>query len=124
MGDSTGTGGSIEGWWHIQGGLEVASGGADASAFSLTNTNRVGSWDGRGLAQYIDTRCSCMIEGKAYACRAKVKLLKDGYQWQFNPSAYSNLPDSCPSATLRSSYGLWVTGYGLRVTGSIEIRTG
>jgi hypothetical protein len=118
MGDSTG--GSIEGWWHIQGGLEVASGGADESAFSLTNTNRVGSWD--GLAQYIDTRC--MIEGKAYAFRAKVKLLKDGYQWQCNPSAYSNLPDSCPRATLRSSYGVnrnsdWMP-IGSTVTGDQE----
>lgn len=101
MGDSTGTG-SIEGWWHIAGGLKLASGGADGSSFALTNVDRRGSYD--GIAQYLDTRC--MVEGEEYAFSAKIKLVKDGAIWQCNPSSGSNQADSCPDATLRSSYGV------------------
>ena len=101
MEDASGAG-SIEGWWHIAGGLILTSGGADGTDFALTNADRRGSYD--GIAQYLDTRC--MVEGEEYRFSAKVKLMKDGNLWECNLSSGSNQAESCPSATLRSSYGV------------------
>mmetsp|Transcript_40882 Transcript_40882/g.128094 ORF Transcript_40882/g.128094 Transcript_40882/m.128094 type:complete len:1750 (-) Transcript_40882:409-5658(-) len=102
-------------------GMEVASGGAGGSLFSLRAPNPAdGGGAFVGLGQFLDTRC--IEEGYAYTLSAQVKLVdaSTGSLYECNPDAYSGAEDACPKGNLRFTNRLADPQHSYEIAGRME----
>mmetsp|Transcript_6779 Transcript_6779/g.10293 ORF Transcript_6779/g.10293 Transcript_6779/m.10293 type:complete len:559 (+) Transcript_6779:40-1716(+) len=96
-------GNSTEGWWHTAGGIETVAGGANGTAFALSNQFR--SYSSFGIAQYLDTRC--MVVGRQYQLQAYVQLINttDDNNNPFTCTPGNNAEAPCPEAHVKRRVG-------------------